>query len=64
MAELDPDTIERFRTLAPRAVYDEVRAALYRLGPVSSDDFRDAYETLVEEGILSWEEIEGFEREG
>ena len=63
MAELDPETIDRLRTLAPRAVYDEVRAALYRLGAVSSDDFREVYEDLVAEGILSWEEIERFEGE-
>jgi len=63
MAELDPETIDRLRTLAPRAVYDEVREALYRLGAVSSDDFREVYEDLVAEGILSWEEIERFEGE-
>ena len=63
MAEIDPETLERFRTLAPRAVYDEVREALYRIGAVSSEDFREVFEDLVAEGILSWEEIEGFERE-
>jgi len=63
MAELDLETLERFRTLGPRAVYDEVREALYRLGAVSSDDFRGIYEQLVEEGILNWEEIEAFESE-
>jgi hypothetical protein len=50
MAELDPETLDRLRTLAPRAVYDQVREALYRLGAVTSDDFREVYEDLVAEG--------------
>jgi len=64
MAELDPETLDRWRTLPPRAVYTEARAALHRVGASSSEDFLEVYETLVAEGILTWEEIERFDDEG
>lgn len=61
MADLfDLETIERLRTLPPRQAYDEVKSAVYRMGPAQSDDFLDAYEELVEQGILTWEQIEEF----
>lgn len=63
MAELDPETLERWRRLGPREVFSEVRESLHRLGASSSEEFLDVYEVLVAEGILSWEEIEAFERE-
>jgi len=61
MADLfDFETLERLRTLSPRAAYDSVKDALYRRGPTTSTDFLDAYEELVDEGILTWEQIEEF----
>jgi len=29
---------------------------------VSSEDFRDVYRQLVEEGILTWSQVEQFDR--
>jgi len=63
MAEFDPQTLDRFRALEPQAVFEEVRDALYRRGAASSGDFLEVYEELVSEGILTWEQIEGFEDE-
>jgi hypothetical protein len=61
MADLfDFETIERLRALTPRAAYDAVKSALYRHGPTTSEDFLEAYEELVEEGILTWEQVEEF----
>jgi hypothetical protein len=64
MAEIDAETLDRYRTLEPRAVFQEVRDALYRRGAATSADFLEVYEELVAEGILTWEQIEGFEDEG
>ena len=58
MATFDPETLDRWRKLGPEVTYSEARRALYRLGASSSEDFLDAYEELVERGLLSWEEIE------
>jgi hypothetical protein len=64
MADLfDFETLEKLRALPPRDAYDVVKNALYKQGPTQSQDFLDAYEELVEEGILTWEQIEEF-REG
>jgi hypothetical protein len=60
--EFDRETIERFRALAPRDAFQAVRDAVYGAGGASSDDFLDAYEQLVEQGILDWEQIAEFER--
>lgn len=56
----DPETLDRLRILPPRQAYEDVRDAVYRSGAVSSDDFLDAFEELVERGILTWEQIEEF----
>ena len=61
--EFDRKTLEDLRELAPRDAWETVRRAVYQSpGGVSSEDFQAALEQLVAEGILSWEEIEGFER--
>jgi hypothetical protein len=57
----DDDTLDRWRRLGPRATFEEARKALYRLGASSSEDFRSAFEELVESGLLSWDDIEQFE---
>jgi hypothetical protein len=62
MADMfDADTLARLRAMPPRQAYDEVRSAVYRRGLVQSEDFLDAYEELVEEGVLTWEQIEEFD---
>ena len=61
-AVFDPETLERLRTMTARQAFLVAREAVYRSGPVSSDDFADVYGQLVEEGILSWEEVEAFDR--
>jgi hypothetical protein len=40
-----------------------VKSSVYRTGGATSEDFLDAYEELVEAGILSWEQIEEYESE-
>lgn len=61
-ATLDRETLERLRTLSPREALRNATDAVYRAGAVSSDDFLDVYEQLVDAGILSWEEIEQLDR--
>ena len=60
--QFDQQTIERFRTLSAQQVVEQAKDAVYRSGAVSSDDFMDIYQQLVDEGLLSWEQIEGIER--
>jgi hypothetical protein len=57
----DPETLVRFRDLAPRTAFEETRILVYRSGGVTSEDFREAFEELVEHGILTWEQVEEFE---
>lgn len=60
--KFDPDTLDRFRRLTPNEIYTEVTAAVHQTpGGVGSEDFLDALETLVDEGILSWDQIENFD---
>ena len=61
MGTFDPETLQRWRGMEPRAIYDEARAALYQRGAVTSEDFLDAFEELVEEGLLTWDGIDSFE---
>jgi hypothetical protein len=62
MIRFDAETIARLRALGPRRAYDEVRSAIHRIpGGASSEDFQQAFETLVDHGVLSWEQIEQFE---
>ncbi len=60
-AVLDPETLDRLRTLTPRQAYETARQAVYRSGAVSSEDFLDVYEQMVDEGILSWDQVGEFE---
>jgi hypothetical protein len=57
---IHPDEIEVLRSLPPREAFERVKDALYRRGSVSSDEFTDAYEQLVELGILTPEQLEEF----
>ena len=61
--EIDRRTLEDLRELGPRDAWERVRRAVYQIpGGTSSEDFQSALEQLVREGILSWDEIERFER--
>ncbi len=59
---LDRETVEKFRRLSPREAFEEAKNAVYRSGANSSDDFLEMYEALVEQGVLSWDQIEAFDR--
>jgi hypothetical protein len=58
----DQSTLERFRAMRPRDVYAEARDAVYRLGSTTSEQFRDVFEELVDKGVLTWSQIEEFEK--
>ena len=58
--EFHPDEIEVLRGLPPRQAFERVKDALYRAGSVSSDEFLDAYQQLVELGVLTLEQLEEF----
>jgi hypothetical protein len=60
--EMDQKTLEQLRSLPPRQAYEAVRrAVLDNPWGASSDDLRDAFEQVVEAGILTWDEVESFE---
>jgi hypothetical protein len=60
--EMDEQTLDRLRTLAPREAYESVRkAVLQNPWGASSEDLQAALEQAVEAGILTWEDVEGFE---
>ena len=57
--KFDPKTLERFRSMTPQQICREVTDAVHEApGPTGSEDFLEALESLVEEGILSWDQIE------
>lgn len=57
--KFDPATLERFRSMTPRQVCQEVTDAVHQIpGERGSEDFLEALESLVDEGILSWDQIE------
>ena len=60
-AVLDFETLDLLRTMSPRQAYDAARQAVYRSGAVSSEDVLDVYEQMVDEGILSWDQVGEFE---
>jgi hypothetical protein len=62
MAIFDPETLARFRRTDPRETFWEVKSSIYRTGGASSEDFLNAFDELVDAGVLSWEQIEEFER--
>jgi len=58
----DPETLQRWERLGPATTYREARESLFRQGASSSEEFLDAFEELVDRGLLSWAEIEAFDR--
>lgn len=63
MPLFDSETVARLRSRSPREAYQEVKSAIYRAGDSSSEAFLDAFEELVDAGILSWDQIERFEED-
>ncbi len=62
--KFDVQTLERFRTMTPQEIYLEVTDAVRQVdGPRGSEDFVDALDNLVDEGILTWDQIQNFESE-
>lgn len=62
MIHFDAETLEKLRAIGPRKAYERVRATVHQLpGGASSEEFQQAFETMVDHGILSWEQIEEFE---
>lgn len=57
----DRETLEKLRALPPERALARARDALYRAGPVGSEDFLEIYRQLVDEGILSWDQVEELE---
>ncbi len=61
--EMDEKTLEHLRTLAPREAYESVRrAVLQNPWGASSEDLQAALDQMIGAGILTWEDVEGFER--
>jgi len=60
--ELDRDTIERFRKLSPRDAFLQAKDTAYRAGATSSEDLLDLFEQLVDQKVLSWAEVEEYDR--
>ena len=58
---LDEETIERLRTMGPEKAVGAARDAVFSTKEAGSEDFLDIYEQLVEEGILSWDQVEQFD---
>jgi hypothetical protein len=60
--KFDSETLQRFRGLSPHEVYTEVIETVRRSPETKgSEDFLDALDALVDEGILTWDQIENFE---
>jgi hypothetical protein len=57
---LDPEQIEILRGLPAREAFDRVKDALYRNGGATSEEFLDAFEEMVELGILTPEQLEEY----
>lgn len=58
---LDEETIERLRSLGPEKAVVTARDAVFATEEAGSEDFLDLYEQLVEEGILSWDQVEQYD---
>jgi hypothetical protein len=60
--EMDPATVRSLKEMGPRRAYEAVKqAVLQNPWGASSEDLRSALGQAVEAGILSWEDVEGFE---
>jgi hypothetical protein len=62
MIHFDPETIEKLRAMGPRKAYDHICQTVHQIpGGASSEEFQQAFETMVDHGVLSWEQIEEYE---
>ncbi len=60
--EIDEKTLEEMKAMEPRKAYESVRlAVLANPWGSSSEDLLSAFEQVVNAGILTWEQVEGFE---
>ena len=57
---LDDRSLERLRGLSPPEVLRAVTDAIYGAGPVGSEDFLEVLDQLIEQGILTPEQVEAF----
>ena len=57
-SRFDDDTLDRLRRMEPDEAFEAAKDAVYRTGAVSSDDFLDAFEALVEAGVLTREQLD------
>ena len=60
-ARFDEKTIGRLRTMHPQDAFRAAKKAVYGDSEVGSEDFLDAYEQLVEHGILTWDQVEEYD---
>jgi hypothetical protein len=60
-ARLDEKTIGRLRSMPPREAFRAAKRAVFGGAEVGSEDFLDAYEQLVEHGILTWDQVEEYD---
>ena len=58
--QFDAETIEKLRSMPPHDAFRIARNAVFATGDAGSEDFVEAYSQLVEEGILTWDEVEAF----
>jgi hypothetical protein len=56
----DPESVETLKGLPAREAFERVKDALYRMGGATSEEFAEAFEEMVELGILTPEELEEF----
>jgi hypothetical protein len=58
---MDDETIGRLRKMPPETAFKVAKSFVYSGREIGSEDFLDAYEQLVEHGILTWDQVEEFD---
>jgi hypothetical protein len=58
----DDETLERFRHLRPEEALRRARSVVYGMEDAGSETFLELCEQLVEEGILTWDQVDSLER--
>ena len=58
----DADTIDRLRAMPPEKAFRAAKDAVFGGHEVGSEDFLEACEQLVEQGVLTWDQVEDFDR--
>ena len=57
----DADTIDRLRAMPPDEAFYAAKDVVYGRREVGSEDFLEACEQLVEQGILTWDQVDEFD---